>query len=290
MNYFCIRKHYDVCLRFSHLTLVLAVGLYCEREAMGQGMPSPLAAKGGVTAESAEDRFVPTIAWDTTLRQFQFDADKFLGQRLTVKCPAMPAGQSLDGLFGTDRYPSDSVICVAAMHAGKIDSRGGIVTVQLNPGEKAYGGSSRNGVQSRDRPETRRSIAFVDESAVAAVDTDRAALLPEITWETKFTSTGFAYRDFIGQRFSFRCPPAPQDLKGRIIYGTDAYDFASLICPAAVHAGKLTTAGGIVTVQIDAGVPKLDGSIRNGFETRSKGKVDRSISFVADDTDASHGK
>jgi len=64
------------------------------------------------------------------------------------------------------------------------------------------------------------------------------------------------------------------------VYGTDLYDFASVLGSAAVHAGKLALAGGVITVQLDAGVSELVGSIRHGVETRGKGKVDRSLSFI----------
>ena len=42
----------------------------------------------------------------------------------------------------------------------------------------------------------------------------------------------------------------------------------------------LPTEGGIVTVQLNPGVPQLVGSIRNGVETKSKRGSDRSLSFV----------
>lgn len=230
----------------------------------------------------AEDssRRIPTIEWDTQLKKFQFDAEKFIGQRLTVKCPPAPADQSFAGLHGTDSYPSDSPICLAALHAGVITKEGGTVTVQLNPGEKEYQGSRRNGVETSDLPGTRRSITFVGGPNAKVTNQVHLSRLPKLAWDTKFTATGFAHRHLIGQRFSFRCPAAPSDLRSRIVYGTDSYDFSSKICRAAVHAGRLTKAGGIVTVQIDPGVPKLIGSIRNGIETKSKGGGDRSISFV----------
>ncbi len=228
----------------------------------------------------SESRSIPEIKWDTTLRLFQFDADKFIGQRLTVQCAPAPAGQVYDGLFGTDYYPSDSSICLAALHAGKITGKGGTVCIQLNPGKTMYSGSNRHGVLSDDFPGTPRSIIFVDDPVSDEATKIQLAHIPRITWDTKFTATGFAHRHLLGQRFTFRCPPAPDDVTPRIVYGTDHYDFASRICLAALHAGKITKQGGICTVQIDPGVPRLVGSIRNGVETKSKGGGDRSISFV----------
>ena len=237
------------------------------------------------TATFAEtpERTIPEINWTTTIGKFQFDAEKFVGQRLTVKCPPASAKQELGGLFGTDSYPSESSICIAALHAGKITlEEGGIVTIQLNPGEANYEGSVRNGVVSANLPETKRSISFVEASATAdkEIDQTRNRQLPVIKWDTKFTATGLAYRKLVGQRFTFRCPPAPPNFRPRIVYGTDDYDFSSIICQAAVHAGKLTKEGGLVTVQINEGIGKLVGSIRNGIETKSKNGSDRTIVFV----------
>ncbi len=244
-----------------------------------------------LTANSAvaqsESRLIPEIKWDTTLDKFQFDTDKFLGQRLTVKCPPAAVSQSFAGVYGTDAYPSNTPICIAALHAGKITQQGGTVTIQLNPGKAEYEGSDRNGVKTRDLPATPRSMTFVDGSSPAEVNELHLAHLPRIDWDTKFTRTGFAYRHLVGQRITFRCPAAPSNLRSRIMYGTDTYAFSSMICRAAVHAGRLTTAGGIVTVEIGPGADKFVGSIRNGIETKGKGGSDRSISFVENPVKAS---
>ncbi len=235
-------------------------------------------AAGSAMAEG-DTRPIPTIKWDTTLSSFQFDNDRLIGQRLTVKCPPTPRNQDFAGLFGTDAYPSDSSICVAALHAGMITKQGGIVTVQLNPGRTKYEGSARNGVETADLSGTRRSITFVGGPMSDETNEIHLSQMPRVDWDTKFTSTGFANRRLIGQRFTFRVPPAPSNLRPRIVYGTDKYAFSSKICHAALHAGRISTAGGIVTVEIGPG-GKLVGSRRNGVETRSKKGSDRSISFV----------
>lgn len=227
-----------------------------------------------------DDRAIPEMAWDAAIKKFQFDADKFVGQRLCVKCPPLPNGQDLGGVYGTDAYPSDSSICVAALHAGAITKEGGTVTLQLNPGMKSYEGSVRHGVRTGDRPATRRSISFVTESTRKQNDALREEHLPRIDWSTKFTATGFAHRHLVGQQFTFRCPPVPKNLRPRIVYGTDVYGFSSIICIAALHSGQLSRAGGTVTVQLNPGVKQLIGSMRNGIETKSKRGSDRSLSFV----------
>ncbi len=241
-------------------------------------------ATAGAAAAQNVSLSIPEIEWDTTLVKYQFDSDKFVGQRFTAKCmPGSPA-VTYSGVYGTDAYPSDNSICIAAVHAGQIDKEGGVVTVQLNPGEATYTGSSRNGIETASLPGTPRSFSFVDPSAapLAADATTPVHLshIPRIKWDTKFTSTGFAHKQLVGQRFTFNCPAAPNGLKPRRVVGTDSYAFNSMICVAAVHAGKITMAGGLVAVQMDPGMPKLVGSIRNGIETKNGSGGHTTISFV----------
>ena len=239
---------------------------------------------GVATAEAAsqtEMASVPEIEWTETLNKFQFDDDKFIGQRFSAKCMPATAKDMKATVYGTDVYPSDNSICVAALHAGKIDKDGGVVTVQLNPGAAEYKGSERNGVMTQSLPATPRSMVFVDGANAAVADETRLSYIPRLKWDTKFTATGFAYKDLIGQRFTFNCPPAPSRMKDRRIVGTDSYAFHSMVCSAAVHAGKITKeSGGMVSVQIDPKMPKLVGSIRNGIESKSGSGGIRTISFV----------
>ena len=232
------------------------------------------------TAAEKETTAVPEIEWKTTLNKFQFDTDKFIGQRFSAKCMPATAKDLKHVVHGTDTYPSKNSICVAALHAGKINKEGGIVTVQLNPGESGYTGSSRNGIKTANLPGTPRSMVFVDPVNTAAADKIRLAHIPRVKWDTKFTTTGLAHRKLIGQRFTFNCPTAPSNMRPRRVVGTDSYAFHSMICRAAVHAGKITTKGGYVHVQMDAAKRKLIGSIRNGVETKDGSSGTRSISFV----------
>lgn len=243
----------------------------------GLTMGGVSAAAAGAQSESAS---VPEIEWKTTLNKFQFDKDKFIGQRFTAKCLPASSKDLKTVVYGTDTYPSNNSICVAAVHAGKIGKDGGIVTVQLNPGASEYKGSKRNGIETASLPATPRSMVFVDSASAAAADKVQLDHLPRIKWDTKFTTTGFAYKQLIGQRFTFRCLAAPGNLRPRRIVGTDSYAFHSMVCRAAVHAGKIGKDGGIVSVQIDPGKKKLVGSIRNGIESKNGSSAFRTISFV----------
>jgi hypothetical protein len=238
------------------------------------------AAVGAAQSAQSTSADILEIEWDDSLETYQFDNDKFIGQRFTAKC--IPANiQDMDEtVFGTDTYPSDSSICVAAVHAGLIDRDGGVVTVQLNPGADEYVGSSRNGIDTQSLPATQRSMIFVTGPEAGAVDEVQMDYVPRIDWDTKFTATGLAYEQLVGQHFLFSCPAAPNNLTQRRVVGTDSYAFNSMVCRAAVHAGAITTDGGLVTVQLDPGADKLVGSIRNGIESKDGPGGHRTLSFV----------
>jgi len=239
-----------------------------------------LASIGPAQATQDVSEEIPVIEWDTTLVTFQFDNDKFIGQRFTAKCRPANVDDISETVYGTDIYPSNNSICVAAVHAGLIDRDGGIVTVQLNPGADEYVGSSRNGIETASLPATQRSLVFIAGPAAADADFIQQDYAPRIDWDTKFTATGLAYEQLIGQHFVFICPEAPSNLKSRRVVGTDSYAFNSMICRAAVHDGAITTDGGVVVVQMDAGQDKLVGSIRNGIESKDGPGGHRTISFV----------
>ena len=61
-------------------------------------------------------------------------------------CAAVGTGP----VWGTNPYTSDSHVCRAARHAGVIGPNGGVVRLSPAPGQKSYGGSTRNGVTSSD--------------------------------------------------------------------------------------------------------------------------------------------
>jgi len=237
-----------------------------------------LIGAGTAHADMAEPD-VPRIDWETTINQFQIDSDKFIGQRLSVDCPEWTSADTMAVIFGTDLYSSDSSICIAAQHAGAITETGGRVTLQLMPSPDTYQGLVQNGVSSQSRPATERAIAFVSASQ-DRLEAVRNEYAPRIDWDTKFTRTGLANRDLVGQHFTFQCPQAPADMRARRVVGTDRYAFDSMICRAAVHAGQLSLSGGLVTLRMEPGGKDLIGSKRNGIETKNGSSIVRTITFV----------
>jgi hypothetical protein len=83
-----------------------------------------------------------------------------IGSRVRYTC--MPGVEYLNRVWGTDVYTLDSVICVAAVHAGVLRAGAeGKVLVEIRPGESAYRGSFRNGVTSNDYTAFPVSYIFV---------------------------------------------------------------------------------------------------------------------------------
>ena len=219
-----------------------------------------------------DGRSVPQIEWKTTLNKFNFDKEKFAGQRFTAMCPAAPPSMKVGDADKDAVYPITHSICSAGLQSGSIDTKGGLVTVQVNPVGAVHAGSVGKGKAL--------SISVVGATGTETLNQIYREHIQQVKWDTKFTKTGVAYKQLIGQRFSFHCPKAPSNLTKRRVVGTDLYAFKSIICRAAVHAGKITTDGGLVTVQMNPSAKKLEGSTQNGIETKNGSSGLSALSFV----------
>lgn len=83
------------------------------------------------------------ISWQTAWSHIPAD----FADPVTVTCP--PGGETAGKVWGTDVYTVDSMICVAAVHAGVITAKGGAVTVQRAEGLRQYAATERFGIASR---------------------------------------------------------------------------------------------------------------------------------------------
>jgi hypothetical protein len=77
-------------------------------------------------------------------------AKKLLGEPGTEYAIECPQQCGRGTVYGSDLYTDDSAVCAAAVHAGKIDSTGGKVTLTIEKGAESYKGSARNGVNTKD--------------------------------------------------------------------------------------------------------------------------------------------
>lgn len=90
---------------------------------------------------------MPTVDWQTS--PLDLNLRGMNGKSYLFRCPA---GKPLpEAVTGSGPYTDASSICAAAAHAGSIDAqRGGIVMIQILPGQNDYRGSTQNFIRSAD--------------------------------------------------------------------------------------------------------------------------------------------
>jgi hypothetical protein len=195
-----------------------------------------------------------------------------IGSLHRVGCP--PNCLSRSGLLlGTDSYVDSSSVCIAGIHAGVISSDGGTLMVRLEPGRRAYRGSSRNGVRADDFG--RAAASFT----VMPVKGPTPPARPEEIIEAGCTFTGRQLESEVGSLHRVSCPPQCMS-EFRLVLGTDVYGASSSICAAAIHAGVVGAKGGQVVVKIEAGRPAYEGSYRNGVTSDDYGGDNLSFSLA----------
>lgn len=191
------------------------------------GTPKPaasralLAASGPVTVHAA-DGAPREIGCSTQAR------DLGAASEHVVTCPGHCWRAAQGGIWGSDVYTTDSLVCRAAIHAGVTGSEGGVVAVVLEPGRASYEGSTRNGISTAPYGRYKRSFrlrrvsvegqATKDSDADGVVDTvDRCVNLPEDK-DAFEDNDGCADpdndKDGIAD-VSDKCPDQPEDLDGR---------------------------------------------------------------------------
>jgi len=205
------------------------------------------------------------VDWNDSAQQFAGG-----GGPITVDCPA---GGIAGSVWGSGIYTDDSSICTAAVHAGVIGfAGGGVVDIELRPGEPGYPASTSNGVTSSSWGAWSGSFVVLGGAAATAPQLAFAGPLP-IDWSENAT----AYRGRIGQRFDLACPGGGSP---GAVWGDGVYTDDSSICTAAVHAGVISAAaGGPVTIEILAGQPGYRASAANGVTTLPYGSWTGSYRF-----------
>jgi hypothetical protein len=165
-------------------------------------------------------------------------------------------------IWGTDIYTDDSTICTAALHAGVIPVTGGPITVKIAPGRSSYTGSSRNGVTSSSFG------AWPGSITVSGAIMNCAQSCP---------STLTDYRGKTGSVVTCQC--SAEATGSGSVWGTGTYTDDSSLCRAALHAGRVTTAGGTINAVIRAGQSSYTGSTQNGVTSSSYDSWYGSFSF-----------
>ncbi len=85
------------------------------------------------------------VDWQTS--PLDLDLRGMNGERYSFACPSGKPQPSR--VAGSGPYTDDSSICSAAVHAGALRAKdGGMVTIEIRPGQAAYPGSEKNYVAS----------------------------------------------------------------------------------------------------------------------------------------------
>lgn len=175
-------------------------------------------------------------------------------------------GATRGGIWGDGVYTSDSVLGVAAVHAGLLEpGQGGIVTVEIVRGLQSYEGAERHGITS---------LAYgawdVAYKLTGVELVDAGVTLPD-----PGNLSGFRGQN--GLMLSFEVTGS---LTGSL-WGDGVYTDDSSLAVAAVHAGALgPDQTGIVTVEILPGQESYAASDANGISSSSYGNWQGSFRIV----------
>ena len=124
-------------------------------ESSGSGLPSALLALALSAAAFAGGPLAPVPAVhevDWRASPLDLNLRGLNGARFRFRCP--PGKPAPGQVIGSGPYTDGSSICVAAVHAGAIRAAsGGLVTIELRPGQTRYVGSLSHYVQSESYEE-----------------------------------------------------------------------------------------------------------------------------------------
>ncbi|XP_078696647.1 uncharacterized protein LOC144924874 isoform X12 [Branchiostoma floridae x Branchiostoma belcheri] len=111
-------------------------------------------------------------------------SSSFSGDSFIISCPP---GCTSGNIWGTGIYTSDSRVCQAAIHDGRITEIGGRVTVYLWSGQQSYQGSTQNGITSQSYGDWTSSFAFRPEqtTTLPVTTTTLPTKRPEATTTTQ---------------------------------------------------------------------------------------------------------
>src|SRR5213079_554523 len=140
-------------------------------------------------------------------------------------------------VWGTDLYTDDSVLAVAAVHAGVLkEGERGVVKVTIQRGQDGYTGSTRNGVATQDW------AAWEGSYKIEATLVGKGAILVKPD-----PGNVQAQRGQDGKAFYFEVVGTTTGT----VWGTEVYTDDSALAAAAVHAGLLKSGErGVIKVTI----------------------------------------
>ena len=180
-------------------------------------------------------------------------------ERLACTCSAEATQRGT--VRGMDLYTLNSSVCRAALHAGAISKAGGLVTVIPDVARKTYPGVTRNGVTTYNSDASEGSFRFAALPATSDCPDD--------------------FRAFADRTERLACTCSAEATQRGTLRGTDIYTLNSSVCRAALHAGAISKAGGMVTVIPDGARKTYAGVTRNGVTSYNSDPSEGSFRFAA---------
>ncbi|XP_071984131.1 uncharacterized protein [Engystomops pustulosus] len=192
-------------------------------------------------------------------------------------------------LWGTDEYTENSVICKAAIHAGKLTNQGGDITTEKIPGLNKHQPSERNGIKSMEYGPWPSSFRFISPSVAAqelgvpSVESPQPADTesPENYMgkiEALCSSTATHLSTIVTEII---CPSNCIEEADEDVWGSDIYTDDTPMCLAAIHSGWLKPVGGRAFVKKMPGQNMYEGSTRNGITSYEHEEWSGSFTFIS---------
>ena len=175
-------------------------------------------------------------------------------------------GSTSGTIWGDGVYTSDSVLAVAAVHAGLLaPGESAVVTVEVIEGPASYEGVERNGVVSRSYASWDVAYRFTD-----VVGVDSGVVLAD-------PGDLSGYRGQNGTILTFEVTGS---LSGSV-WGEEVYTDDSQLGAVAVHAGVLQPGEtGLVRVEILPGLESYDSAEHNGVASAPYARWDGSFRIL----------
>lgn len=183
----------------------------------------------------ATDGAPGSISWQTAWSHVPAD----FADPVTVTCPA--GGDAAGKIWGTDVYTVDSMICVAAVHAGVITANGGAVTVKRTTGLRQYTASERFGIASKAADANADAFSVAAATTTAGRQGERTStpgIAPRTIQLTGFTAAGNATA-----RAAAAVPPRTIRLVGFTAAGSAPSGSAANVAPRTITTAGWTASG-----------------------------------------------
>ena len=226
---------------------------------------------------------------DTTLDDPKFKYVKVPKNFFRVSCPRTDP-LSYYPIYGFAIYRSDSSICRAALHFGKLlPYTQGDIIIRVEGSHQAYnGGMGFYDIQSEDILETENHLSFTIEKA----DNFKVISCEEDLRSSNFLSAGLSQiiivqcpkdcdkvnREIFGGNISEeKCTQAKDNSASNCIYSED-----SPICKSAIHCGVINSTGGYVEVKVEGEQARFIAASSFGIISKEKASQVRSYSFAGE--------